>query len=228
MRKLTESEIELIQTSIRQKGLTAAELIAEIYDHYISHLENYPESEFETQLESLDEKWTYAYCHKLQSDLSKTFRKLIYKTQWKLIKSYFSWPRLLSTLVLLVLLSLIITTLESKTQTAILLFFPVLFLGGFFFFVFYRSRKKLKSIKTIFDQPTLDVHSVFFQTFGFFLSFPLHLPNLLFNLPRFIGFQDLISPMILNCLSIGFCFTMIIYSLSCFEAWKVKSKTAFI
>lgn len=228
MRKLTESEIELIQTSIQKKGLTAAELIAEIYDHYISHLENFPESEFETQLESLDEKWTYAYCHKLQSDLSKTFRKVIYKTQRDIIKSYFSWPRLLSTLVLLVFLGLIITSLESKTQTGILLISPVLFLGGFFFFLFFRSRKKLKSIKTIFDQPTLDVHSVFFQTFGLSLSFPINLANLLFNVPRFIGIQDFVSPLFLNCLSLGFCFTMIIFSLSSYEAWKIKFKTTYI
>ena len=54
MRTLTEQELKLVQTTIIAKELTVMEVIAEIYDHYISHLEGIPEEEFRSELAKLE------------------------------------------------------------------------------------------------------------------------------------------------------------------------------
>jgi hypothetical protein len=99
MRTLSEEELKSVQKTIAQRDITSAELLMEVYDHFISHLEEFPEEDFEEQLNTLSEKWSFGYCKKLQHDLFKNINKSVRKTQWSLLKSYFSWPKMVFTLI---------------------------------------------------------------------------------------------------------------------------------
>ena len=89
MRQLNQLELKEIQRSIFHKEISSAEVLAEIYDHYVSHLQEFPESEFGSQLLELEQKFTQAYCHSIQAKFNKSVREDISKTQWWVLKSYF-------------------------------------------------------------------------------------------------------------------------------------------
>ncbi|TDK43491.1 hypothetical protein [Algoriphagus formosus] len=230
MRKLTDIELQAIQDSIRKKEIHAAELLAEIYDHYISHLENYSKKEFESELENLDQKWSYAYCHKIQHELNKNINKTIRKTQWSLIKSYFSWPKMAFTLLLVAILALIVNTLSWHLQVLILFILPLVYIVTFSIILMVRTRKKTKGIRALFgfSKSGIWVRSVFSSQFLNYVALPLHFYNLFLNLPRVLGWDKYVPDYLVNYLSIAFCFMLVIHSLSSYEAWKIKSKTAFV
>jgi uncharacterized membrane protein len=228
MRKLTDKELQAIQDSIRKKEIHAAELLAEIYDHYITHLESQAEEEFEAELEKLDDKWTYAYCHKIQHELNKNINKTIRKTQWSLIKSYFSWPKMVFTLLLVTILALIVNTLSWNAQVIILFLLPLVYIVAFSIILTVRTRKKTKKIRMLFGKSGIWVRSAFSDRFLSYVAFPLHFYNLFLNLPRVLGWDQYVPDYLVNYLSIAFCFMLVIHSLSSYEAWKLKSKTAFV
>jgi len=58
MRQLSEEELDQVKRAIAVKDLTSAEILIEIYDHYVSHLERFEEAEFEEQLFELEQKFT--------------------------------------------------------------------------------------------------------------------------------------------------------------------------
>ena len=76
MRKLSEQELKLVQKAIIAKEISVIEVLAEAYDHYISHLEGFAEEEFKSELAKLESKWTYPYCQSLQNDFSKSINKI--------------------------------------------------------------------------------------------------------------------------------------------------------
>ncbi|TFV93143.1 hypothetical protein E4S40_12825 [Algoriphagus kandeliae] len=228
MRKLNASELQAVQQSILKKEIYAVELLGEIYDHYLSHLENLPEEKFDEELEALDQKWTYAYCHKIQSELNKNIQKSIRSTQWTLIKSYFSWPKMAFTLALVGILTLLVNILTWKMQVIILFLVPLVYLVGFMLYITYRSRKKTKAIRTLFGNSGIRVRSVFSNHFTSYLTLPLHFYNVFLNLPRVFGLDKLVPDYLVNYLSVTCCFIVVIHSLSSYEAWKLKSKSAFV
>lgn len=228
MRKLSEEELKSIQRAIAQREITAAELLNEVYDHFISHLEGFSKEDFEEQLNALNEKWTYGYCKKLQHDLSKNINKSIRKTQWGLIKSYFSWPKMVFTLILIGCITVLVNLLTSKMQLLILLGLPIVYLGAFLFWILFRTHKKITTIKETFKDTGLKITSIFSNQFITFLSLPLHFYNFFLNVPRIFGMDKLIPEYLLNYLSITFCFIIYIHCISSYEAWKIKSKTALI
>lgn len=228
MRNLSEGELKSVQKAIAQREITAAELLMEVYDHYISHLEGFPEEHFEEQLNALNEKWTYSYCKKLQHDLSKNINRSVRKTQWGLIKSYFSWPKMVFTLIFIGGITLLVNLLTHKMQLMILFGLPIVYMTTFLVFVLVRTHKKIKPIKKTFQDTELKISSIFSNQFITFLSLPLHFYNFFLNVPRIFGVDKLIPEYLLNYLSITFCFIIYLHCISSYEAWKIKSKTALI
>lgn len=99
IRELNEEELNQIQKAIAVKDLTSAEILMEVYDHYVSHLESKSAAEFEDELFELEQKFTYSYCHSLQAKFLKASKKEIFNLQWTLFKTYFTWPRMLGTVL---------------------------------------------------------------------------------------------------------------------------------
>lgn len=89
MRQLTDIELQEIRNTILQKEISSAEILMEVYDHYISHLQEFPIEEFNDQLFELEEKFTYAYCHALQAKFNKEIRKELSSLHWQVFKRYF-------------------------------------------------------------------------------------------------------------------------------------------
>lgn len=228
MRALSNKELVQIEKSIQKKGLQTAELLAEIYDHYISHLENFPEGNFIEQLEALDQKWTYSYCHKLQHDLAKNINKSIRTLQWAVIKSYFTWPRMVFTLTLIGILTILVDMLAWKTQVLVFFGIPLVYIAVFMVFILVRTRMKTKQIRKLFNTPYLKVSSSYSSHFLIHLAIPFNFFNVFINLPRIFGLHQIIPDYLINFLSVTFCFIIVLHSLTISEAWKIKSKTAFI
>lgn len=228
MRKLTEQEIDRVKKAIATKELSSAEILIEIYDHYVSHLESASPDQFTGELNVLEEKWTTAYCKKLEYDLGKSIGKSIRATQWKVLKSYFSWPRFLFTTVILASLTVLVNALPFKTQILVLFGLPLVYLAGFALMVNVRNRERLSPIKNLLGGQANRISSIFNSKLTLSIVFPLHFYNLFLNLPRIFGWTEMIPDGILNLLSVGFCFLVVLHSLSIYEAWKIKSKTALI
>lgn len=228
MRTLSEEEFKSVQKTIAQRDITSAELLMEVYDHFISHLEEFPEKDFEVQLNVLNEKWSYGYCKKLQHDLSKNFNKSVRKTQWTLLKSYFSWPKMVFTLILIGGITLLVNLMTHKMQLLVLFGLPIVYLGAFLVFVLVRTHIKIKPIKKTFQETDLKISSILSNQFIAFISLPLHFYNFFLNVPRIFGLDKLIPEYLLNYLSITFCLIIYLHCISAYEAWKIKSKTALI
>jgi len=229
MRKLSEEELTLIQKSIIRKEISATELLAEIYDHYVSHLETILASEFHTQLSLLDLKWTQEYCKQLQRDLQTSINKSIRSLQWQLAKSYFSWPRMIFTLSLLVLISYLITSITWKLQV-ILFILPLLFLLTFGIVLSMRSYRNNKEIKKIFNFRNSGIFIMSFQNSNFLnhITLPLHAFTIVLLAPRIWAGQNFAPDYILNGIGIAFGLYLILHSVTILEAWKIKSKSALI
>lgn len=228
MRKLSEQELDQIKKAISEKELTSAEILLEIYDHYVSHLEGFESSKFEEELSLLDEKWTNAYCKKLEYDLQKSTGKSIRITQWKIVKSYFSWPRFLFTATILALLTFVVNSFSFKNQVLLLFGLPLIYIAGFALYVNFRNKEKLAFIKKIFGYKIRKIISIANSKLMVSIVFPLHFYNLFLNVPRLFGWTENIPDLYLNLFSIVFCFVIILHSLSIYEAWKIKFKTALV
>ncbi|UZD22479.1 hypothetical protein PBT90_03430 [Algoriphagus halophytocola] len=228
MRKLTEQELDQIKRAIAAKELTSAEILLEIYDHYISHLESFEESEFDPQLAELEGQWTSAHCKKLQYDLEKSISSSLRSTQWQVVKTYFTWPRFIFTITMVAFLSLLVNLLAFKTQIVLLFGLPLAYLAGFALLVNLQNRERMGPIKNILGKHVKKITSIFNAKLTLSIVFPLHFYNLFLNLPRLFGWTDMIPESTLNLLSVGFCFLMVLHSLSIYEAWKIKSKTALV
>lgn len=228
MRKLSEEELKSVQKAIAQRKITSAELLMEVYDHFISHLEGFQEEDFDSQLNALMEKWTYGYCKKLQHDLSKNINKSVRKTQWELIKSYFSWPKMVFTLILIGGITILVNLMTSKMQLMVLFSLPIVYLTAFLFIILARTHRKIKPIKKTFQDTELKISSIFSNQFIAFISLPLHFYNFFLNGPRIFGLDKLVPEFLLNYLSITFCLIIYLHCILSYEAWKIKSKTALI
>ena len=228
MRTLTEQELKLVQTTIIAKELTVMEVIAEIYDHYISHLEGIPEEEFRSELAKLESIWTYPYCRTLQKKFSDSVNDSIRSLQWKLIKSYFTWPRFVVTLVFLWIAYLGFILLSSQ-----IFFFGVIipilvFLVVFGIFMTYRTSGKFKSLKQIFNFRTTGSFLISAESSYLFSHsiFPIQLLNLFILAPKNLGIIDNFSNPWMTLVILLFSFFLFLHTLTKHEAWKIKSKTA--
>lgn len=229
MRQLTEEELTLIQKAIIRKEISATELLGEIYDHYVTHLESFPEADFNSQMNLLQEKWTQDYCQQLQRDLQDSINKSIRSLQWQLAKSYFSWPRMIFTVSFLFLISYLITSFAWQLQV-VLFTIPLLFLITLGIILSMRSYRKNKAIKKIFNFRNSGIFIWSFQNSNFLnhITLPWHAFTLVLLAPRIWAGQNFAPDYILNGIGIAFGLYLILHSLTIFEAWKIKSKTALI
>ncbi|PZX48656.1 hypothetical protein [Algoriphagus chordae] len=229
MRKLTEEELTLIQKSIIRKEISATELLGEIHDHYVTHLETLPVSDFHAELSLLDQKWTQDYCKQLQRDLQNSINKSIRSLQWQLAKSYFSWPRMIFTSILVVLIATLINLLAWDFQLIVLLI-PLVFLIALGIIISVRTHRKNKAIKKLFNFKNSGIFILSFQSSNFIshVIWPVHSLNLFILAPRIWGMHDVVAVYIINMICILFGAYLILHSLTIFEAWKIKSKTSLI
>lgn len=228
MRRLSEQEIKLVQQAMIKKHITSAELLMEVYDHYICHLERFPAENFDKELMELNKKWTCVYCENLEKDLFKNTNKSIRTTQWKLIKWYFTSPKLIFTILLVSGLTILANLFEGKMQSLILFFLPLFFLFTFMVFVGIASWLRVRRIKQLFKEVDLKIDSTYSRYFATYLLLPISFFNLGIHSPNLLGSNDFLPEYLSNLSVVCLSFFLYIYSLSAYEAWKIKSKSALI
>ena len=230
MRKLSEQELKLVQLAIIAKDLTVMEVIAEIYDHYITHLEGFSEEEFKSELAKLESVWIYPYCRDLQGDFSKNVNKSIRSLQWKIIKSYFTWPKILSTATFFGILFILSQVLSAKVFVYTS-FIPFLIITQVFhIYLLILSRKKYSKLRSVFNFRSTGRMLSSAETNGLSVAIgtPLSLLNLLLLSPRILDFELGITTNSFLLILVLFSFLISIISFSAYEAWKIKSKTALL
>lgn len=225
-RLLSEDELAKIQKSIAVKELTSAEILMEVYDHYVSHLESKATEEFEDELFELEQKFTRAYCHALQSKLFKASKKEIFDLQWSLFKTYFNWPKMVGTVLFLIAIIFFWGNIEARTK-GLMLVIPLVFVLCLNGWIWYKSHKKVKEIKKIINAQNR-IESSYMSTILVKFSLMTSSFNLLILVPKILdvpNFMDsiffLIATFVLFIFYTG-------YTLTLFEAWKIKSKTSLI
>ena len=226
MRQLSEEELDQIKKAISAKELTSAEILVEIYDHYVSHLEGFESSKFEEELFELEQKFSYSYCHALQSKFIKASKKEIFNLQWSIFKTYFTWPRFLATALFLVFYFLFWMDVANKTKVQLLII-PIVVIVILSAWIYYRSFKKVSKIKQMIASPK-GIQSSLLASIMMQLSLITSSFNLMILLPKVFDVPNYMeSPYFIAGTLILF-FIYVSYSLTLFEAWKLKSKTALI
>jgi hypothetical protein len=225
-RDLTEIEQLAIRKAIMAKGLSSAEILMEVYDHYVSHLQEFKEVDFDDQLAELEEKFTHGYCHALQAQFNKGVRKEIGKIHWQVIQRNFCLSRFIYMLGLMMIAFFLGSNLKNEKEGAIMMVAPLLILLIFHIYFLFKSSMRIKKIKKTFNQTSNLQSSLFLP-----LSERMYLPtilgysivwfsDLIFNVKLFSGLAPQISAM----LSI----LLFIYVVSLMEVWKIKSQTSLL
>ncbi|EIM75413.1 hypothetical protein A3SI_13447 [Nitritalea halalkaliphila LW7] len=227
MRHLTDIELQEVRKEITRKEISSAEILMEIYDHYISHLQEFPEEEFNEQLFELDQKFTYAYCHALQAKFKKAAHADISKTQWQVLRSYFCLGRWMYFVGFLAMAIYLSTYFQTVEEAKLIILLPFILLFGFQLYYGYQSYKHMKPIRQNFKGIGIPIQSSlagFFENRaslpGMFIYAFISFPALFFNWEP----TKVIAP------QVAAVFTVLItlYALSLIEVWKIKSKTALV
>lgn len=228
MRTLMEHELKLVQQSLVKKDINSAELLMEIYDHFISHLERFPEDEFDSQLNELNKTWSFSVCENLQKNLFRHINNSIKATQWKLIKGYFSWPKIVFTISILIAITVLANTLDEKIRGMILFMPTLIFLSVFIVYEVIMTMISLKKIKKIFEGSELKISSIFSRYFLTYLLLPILIFNILINPTTKFGTGNLLENYQSNYLIVTLSFCLCLFSITLYKAWKIKSKTALL
>jgi hypothetical protein len=226
-RILRPEELARIQKAIAFKYLTSAEILIEVYDHYVSHLENFPEADFGDELFQLEQKFRYSYYNSLQENFEKSTKRELLKIQWTIGKSYFSWPKIISTALVVFILILLFQNLEGKTK-GFTVVVPIGLTVLLMVLIGIKSFLKVERIKNTIGT-TSKVQSSFLTTILKQYSSALAFFNLFVTIPRLL-FDRVVwlnSPYF-TIASFLLCLFYIGYLFSLMEAWKIKSKTALI
>lgn len=226
MRTLTQTELEQVKKAITAKGLSSAEILLEIYDHYMSHLEQFDEGDFEGQLKELEERFPYSYCHSLQSKFAQASRKEIFGLQWEIFKTYFTWPRFVVTGLFLAFMIILWDTIDNRTK-GLTLVIPLVFAMLLTGWIFYKSYRKVKEIKGTLQSQNTVKSSYLDAILGQFSLLTSSL-NMLIFFPKIFGTPNFFDSTYFLAISFFLLFSYVAYTLTLFEAWKTKSKTALI
>jgi hypothetical protein len=227
MRQLNQLELKEVQRAIFHKEISSAEVLAEIYDHYISHLQGFPEEEFTPQLWELEQKFTYAYCHALQSKYNKSVKEDIGKTQWQVLRKYFCTSRWIYAACILVMLFFIANQTKSYQEIGILLLSPIILLTIMNIVFDWRVRKKIRPIKSVFKDMGIPITSSASRPISERIYLPVLLAQVLIYFPRLFDFGIDFNPVLPGVASV-ITAVLTLYMLSLFEVWKIKSKTALL
>jgi hypothetical protein len=226
-RILSREEMTRIQKAIAFKDLTSAEILIEVYDHYVSHLESFEELDFEAQLFELEQKFRYSYYNVLQENFAKTSKKELQQLQYSIWKSYFTWPPFIGTLLVLVFLTVLWSSLEGKARglPVVISMIPLLLT---FCWILVKSKIKVNKIKRAIGL-TSKIQSSYLTNIIIQYSLLSGLLNGFIQLPRlFSSDEGFFESYYFIFITFLLCVFFIIYTLTLFEAWKIKSKTALI
>lgn len=227
MRPLTEIELQEIRKSIMRKEISSAEILMEIYDHYISHLQEFPIEKFNEQLFQLDQKFTYGYCHALQFRFNKKAKEDIHQTQWMVIRKYFCASRWLYLVGILVLVFYVATQARTEKELGILLLSPMMLLLIANMAFGYQNIKKLRPIKKTFKDIGIPINSSLALPISERMYFPILMAQLFVYVPKLIFSQIDLSPF-LPAGAAAITVLLTLYTVSLLEVWKIKSKTALV
>lgn len=224
-RDLTEIEQLAIRKAIMAKGLSSAEILLEVYDHYVSHLQECKAEDFDAELAALEEKFTYGYCHALQANLQKSLNTEITRKQWKIIKSYFCSSRLIYSLGLLSILVTVSLNFSTEDQFYMMVFITLALLIGFSILILFKWRKSLGMAKRVFPQQKSMIRSYASNAMAVRALVPAGILNAMVSVPRtFLATHDL-SFAFLPQISLVLTMALLLYGISLFEVWKIKSKS---
>jgi archaellum biogenesis protein FlaJ (TadC family) len=195
----------------------------EVYDHYVSHLQEFKEVDFDDQLAELEEKFTYGYCHALQANLQKNLRKDISNTQWQIIKNYFCFSKLIYSLGLLLILFTVSMNLRSEDQYFLMMYVPIILLAVFSIFVLFNWRKRTRIAKSIFAEQKDTIKSYLSEVMVLRITLPVLILNGLLQMSKiFLKIHEIPFAFLPQTMGLMF------HGISLFEVWKVKSKTSLI
>lgn len=227
MRQLNQLELKEIQRSIFHKEISSAEVLAEIYDHYVSHLQEFQESEFGSQLLDLEQKFTQSYCHSIQAKFNKSVREDISKTQWWVLKSYFCTSRWIYAAGILAVIFYVATQTKSQQEIGLLLLSPLILLTLMYIIFNWRVAKKIRPIKSTFKEMGIPITSSISRLISERLYLPVLLAQVLIYFPRLFSF-DLDLGSLLPGIAAVITSILTLYMLSLLEVWKIKSKTVLL
>ena len=226
MRKLEEKELEKVQWTVSQKDISVVELLAEIYDHYVSHLEKFSAEEFEIELNALEMKFTSKYCKKLEQNLLHTSRKEMFRLAWQQVILLFTWPKALLSLAL-VLAIIIFWPLLDKNHHMLAL---ITLLGATLVFhsiIWWHSHRKIKIFKNFYKGDNLLI-SVHISSMMNTIFLPTSIFSLLVTSPKILGFYNIVDTPYFFLISMAFFLILGLLNIGIFQVWKIKSKTALI
>jgi hypothetical protein len=86
MRKLNDLETTSIKTRLDLLQIAYIEIYDELLDHYISQLEKTHPSEFNQNLEQLNETFAWSVVKKMETNLEKNTQKRVASMQWESLK----------------------------------------------------------------------------------------------------------------------------------------------
>jgi hypothetical protein len=225
-RQLTNIETKEIRNAIMQKELSSAEILMEIYDHYVSHLQEFTEEEFDNQLFELEQKFTYPYCHALQAKFNLEIRKELSSLQWQVLKRYFCFSKILYVVIFSFIAFQMSRFVTDQKEIAILMLSPLLILASAHIFFLIKSYFRIKVIKRDFETKG-PLQSSLFYPFSEKLYLPVMMAyglmwsaDYLFNSKATVNLAPSIAVVIFVILSI--------YVLTLFEVWQLKTKTTLI
>lgn len=227
MRELTEIELQEIRRRIMRKEIFSAEILMEIYDHYISHLQEFPEENFNEQLFELDQKFTYGYCHSLQYKFNKKAKENIHQTQWMVIRKYFCSSRWFYLAGIIALTFYVATQARTEEELKVLLLSPMILLLIANIGFGYQNFKKLRPVKKAFKDNGIPIRSSLALPISERMYYPILMVQFFVYLPKLIFTNLDLSPY----LAVGsgiFTVLLTLYTISLIEVWKIKSKTALV
>ena len=227
MRTLSPEELKLVQKAIALKEITSAEVLMEIYDHYISHLQEFPEEKFTEQLFELEQKFTYAYCHALQSKFNKSSKAEIGKIQWRVIRQYFCTSRWIFAAGILGIIFYVASQTRTSQEIGLLILSPLILLSVMLFAFYWRVYEKMRPIKQTFKGVRIPIQSSLSTPFSERIYLPVLLAQTVVSIPKIFSIDFALGHFLPAIAGVMTCL-LTIYMLSLLEVWKIKSKTALI
>lgn len=227
MRKLSDEELKHVRMSIFHKEISSAEILMEVYDHFISHLQEFPMEEFNNQLFELEQKFTYGYCHALQSKFNKSAKAEIGKIQWQVIRQYFCTSRWIFAAGILAVIFYIASNTRSHQELGLLFLSPLILLTVMLLLFNWRVYKKMRPIKKTFKGMGIPIQSSLATPLSERFYLPVLFGQTVLGLPKIISVEFQYDHL-LPAISAVVTAILTLYLLSLLEAWKIKSKTTLI
>ncbi|MCH7408257.1 hypothetical protein MM239_02530 [Belliella sp. DSM 111904] len=86
MRKLTDVELEIIKERLESLSLSYIEIYNELFDHYVTALEQVDSKEFVEKKEILDDEFAWSVVHHMEKELLKNVSQELQSSQLEALK----------------------------------------------------------------------------------------------------------------------------------------------